>query len=193
MFRTVWDILSLSTWHGVTNAHIVKQEKVDEALLREILQAHSKTPTEFLYLETGTLPLRWIIAQRRINYMKHILNMHDGELIKKVFLAKKDQPTNGDFVELVLKDLKNIGLTYEEAISNQLTKSKLKDLAKIAAFKDLLNKKNKYIKKVRNIKYDDFVMQPYLTSELFQPEIAKLVTAIRSKCVREIKENFPKQ
>ena len=104
-------LFNSEAWHGVTNAHIEKLEKVDEALLREILQAHSKTPTEFLYLETGTLPLRWIIAQRRINYMKHILNMHDGELIKKVFLAQKDQPTSGDFVELVLKDLKNIGIT----------------------------------------------------------------------------------
>jgi hypothetical protein len=123
-------LFNSEAWHGVTNAHIVKLEKVDEALLQEILQAHSKTPTEFLYLETGTLPLRWIIAQRRINYMKHILKMLDGELIKKVFLAQKDPPTSGDFVELVLKDLKNIGITYEEAITNQLTKSKLKDLAK---------------------------------------------------------------
>ena len=62
----------------------------------------------------------------------------------------------------------------------------------MAAFKDLLNKQKEH-SKVRNIKYDDFVIQPYLTSELFQPKIAKIVTAIRSKCVRGIKENFPKQ
>ena len=49
-------------WHGVTHAQIVKLESVDEALLRSILKAHSKTPKEFLYLETGTIPLRWIIA-----------------------------------------------------------------------------------------------------------------------------------
>ena len=45
-------------WHGVTNAHIVKLESVDESLLRGLLKAH---------LETGTIPLRWIITQRRIN------------------------------------------------------------------------------------------------------------------------------
>ena len=31
-------------WHGVTSAHIVKLESVDESLLRGLLKAHSKTP-----------------------------------------------------------------------------------------------------------------------------------------------------
>ena len=72
-------------WHGVTNAQIAKLESVDKALLTSILEAHSKTPKEFLHLETGTIPLRWIIAQRRINYLKHILSRKDSELIKKVY------------------------------------------------------------------------------------------------------------
>ena len=54
-------------WHGLTNAQIEKLESVDEALLRGILKAHIKTPKEFLHLETGTIPLKWIIAQRRLN------------------------------------------------------------------------------------------------------------------------------
>ena len=58
--------------------------------------------------------------------MKHIINRHDEELLKKVFLAQREQPTRGDFVELVTKDLKDIGITYEEAITNQITKQKLK-------------------------------------------------------------------
>ena len=49
-------------WHGVTNAQIAKLESVDKALLISILEAHIKTPKEFLHLETGTIPLRWIIA-----------------------------------------------------------------------------------------------------------------------------------
>ena len=153
-------------WHGVTSAQIVKLEKVDEALLREILQAHRKTPTEFLYLETGTVPLRWIIAQRRINYMKHIVNRHDTELLKKVFLAQREQPTRGDFVELATKDLKDIGITYEEAITNQITKQKLKELSKVAAFTQRL-KHQKEHSKVRQINYEDLTLQPYLKSEIF--------------------------
>ena len=50
-------------WHGLTNAHIAKLESVDEALLRGILKAHTKTPTKFIHLKTGTVPLKWIIIQ----------------------------------------------------------------------------------------------------------------------------------
>ena len=51
-------LFNSEAWHGLTNAHIVKLESVDEALLRGILKAHSKTPKEFLHLELGTIPLR---------------------------------------------------------------------------------------------------------------------------------------
>ena len=35
-------------WHGITQKHIKNLEAVDEALLRNILKAHSKTPKELL-------------------------------------------------------------------------------------------------------------------------------------------------
>ena len=43
------------------------------------------------------------MAQRRLNYMKHIQSRDDSELIKRVFLAQKETPTKGDFVKLIEK------------------------------------------------------------------------------------------
>ena len=43
-----------------------------------------------------------------------------------------------DFVELVIKGLKDIEITYEEAITNQITKQKIKEISKVAAFTELL-------------------------------------------------------
>ena len=99
-----------------------------------------------------------------------------------VFLAQREQPTRGDFVELVTKDLKDIGITYEEAITNQITKQKLKELAKVAAFTQLL-KDQKEHSKVKQIKYEDLTLQPYLKSDIFWQKIAKMLTALRSKSV----------
>lgn len=113
-------------WHGVTNAHIAKLESVDESLLRGILQAHSKTPKEFLYLETGVLPIKFVLAQRRINYLKHIVSRDEHELIKKVFNAQQVNPTRGDFVNLVNNDLQMMDLSYDEVTSNKMTKHELK-------------------------------------------------------------------
>ena len=43
------------------------------------------------------------MAQRRLNYMKHILSRDDSELIKGIFFAQKETPTKGDFVNLIEK------------------------------------------------------------------------------------------
>ena len=82
-------LFNSEAWHGVTLAQVVKLEQTDEALLRGILKAHSKTPKEFLYLETGCTPIRYILAQQRINYLKHIISRSDEELIKKVFFCSE--------------------------------------------------------------------------------------------------------
>ena len=78
-----------------------------------MLNAHSKTPKEMLYLETGAVPIRWIISQRRINYLRHILSRNKNELIRKVFEAQKEKPTSGDFVNNVKCDLEKFSLTEE--------------------------------------------------------------------------------
>ena len=40
-------------WPNISNKDIMVLEKVDEALLRGLIGAHSKTPLEALYLETS--------------------------------------------------------------------------------------------------------------------------------------------
>ena len=58
--------------------------------------------------------------------MKHILSRKDSELIKNVYLAQQENPTRGDFVQPVLKDLKDIGLTFEEAMAGEMSSKLLK-------------------------------------------------------------------
>ena len=109
-----------------TSANIASMETLDQQLLRSILNAHKNTTKEFLYLETGAVPIRWILPQRRINYLKHILTRNDDELIKKVFLAQKDKPMQGDFVKVVEEDLRKFGMTYGEVAQETLSKQSLK-------------------------------------------------------------------
>ena len=83
-------LFNSGAWHGLTNVHIVKLESVDQALLRGIWKSRSKTAKEFLHFENGTIPLTWIIAQRSLNYLKHIVGRPDSEIIKKeCFLLKR--------------------------------------------------------------------------------------------------------
>ena len=178
-------------WHGVTDAHIASLESLDLTLLKGILNAHGKTTKEFLYLECGVVPLKWIIVQRRINFLKHILSRDDSELLKKVYLAQKEHPTRGDFVKLVEKNIQEIGMTYEQATSSQMSKTKLKNHIRNVAFQELLQQQSTH-KKVKTIVYKELKVQPYLQSELLTTKEKNMLTALRSHSVRGIRHNFSK-
>ena len=182
-------------WHGVTKKHIESLEAIDQALLRNILNSHSKTPTEFLYLESGAVPIRWIIAQRRILFLKHIMRKHDQDLVKQVFLAQQASPTQGDFVTLVRKDLDDLKITYEEVTSSVISTSQLKDKLKKnaidAAFVELKLTLSTH-KKVKQIHYSSLKMQSYLKSDLLSCDEKKQLTNFRAQCVRTMKTHFKK-
>ena len=103
-------------WHSVSTEDIRGLEKVDEALLRCLLDCHSKVPLEFLYLESGAIPLRFILSARRINYLKTILNREPLELTRRIYDAQILKPCDGDFADLVAKDLDTIGVPLNPTI-----------------------------------------------------------------------------
>ena len=63
-------------WHGMKEYDIEELEKVDEYLLRGIMKAHSKTSRAALYLESGCVPLRYILKKRHILYCPNLRTSH---------------------------------------------------------------------------------------------------------------------
>ena len=182
-------LFNSEAWHGITATQVATLEKVDQSLLRGILKANKGTPTEYLYLETGCVPIKWIIKQRRINYLQHILDRKDEELVKKVFEAQKENPVTGDFVKLVLDDLKSLGLRYQDLETERLSKKKLGTLVKDVAFSKLAEAKLRSTK-VKNIQYSKLELQGYLKNGSLSEEERNMLTGLRSKCVRGIRTNF---
>ena len=102
-------------WHCVTEAQIKQLQLIDNQILRKLFDAHSKTSIAFLHLETGTLPLKYIIASRRLNYLHNILRRKEDDLLLKVFNAQKEDPLDGDFVKLIENDFKLINEKYNRS------------------------------------------------------------------------------
>ena len=87
--------------------------------MRKILGAHSKTAKEFLYLETGAIPLRFIIMSRRMSYLHHIVTRNEHELIYKFFKAQERRSIKDDWVTKIDEDKKQLDLKMSnEEISN---------------------------------------------------------------------------
>ena len=162
-------------------------------MLRFLLGSHAKAPLEILYLESGAVPIRYLASNRRVNYLQTILKRDDEELTKSVLLAQVDNPCEGDFVELVKKDLQAIGLPFDISyISSynveqfrKLVKSKIKQ----AAYQYLKEKQQTH-SKVQDILYDELQTQKYLKSPLFTNEETNLLFSLRTRTSRSFKCNF---
>ena len=121
---------------------ICELEMVEELLLRRIFAAHSKTPKELLYLETGNTPVRYILMARQINFLHYILNENKDSLLQNFFKAQEKSPVKGDWVLRVKKDLEELGLNMTFLEIAWTPKSNLKKITrekvKSAAFRYLL-------------------------------------------------------
>ena len=73
-------VYNSGAWSYVKDAAVKLLEDVDEFFIRSVFKAHTKTPLEFLHLETGTVPLKFTIASRRLNYIHNILSKPANKL-----------------------------------------------------------------------------------------------------------------
>ena len=179
-------------WHSISEEEIRKLEAVDEYLLRSLVKGHSKTSLEFLYLEAGALPIRYIISSRRILYLQTILKRPEEELTRQVYSAQKSNPLKGDFCKLVEQDLQMIGGDVSEefiqSCSKSVLKATIKNKIQSAALSYLKDKQRQH-SKVRDIVYNKLETQPYMQSPIFTNEEVNTLHALRSRSVN-VKTNF---
>ena len=63
-------------------------------------------------------------------YLHNILKKDETELIRKIYETQKQNPTPGDFSELVRNDITEIGLNMSAIQISQLSKQKFKSIVK---------------------------------------------------------------
>ena len=80
-------LVNMETWPHFTEERMVMFERAGQGIFRKILNAHSKTPTESLYLELGIVPFRFHLMTRRIIYFHEIMKRPDHELTKVVLMV----------------------------------------------------------------------------------------------------------
>ena len=180
-------------WQGIDEKDMILLEKVDEALLRGILTAHPKIPLEALYLETKSVPIRFIIASRRIMYLHTILQKDETEMVKKFYEVQKINPSTGDFIEIVKQDCEKIGLDLSDEEISQISKQQFRKIVKSKILKAaflFLKTLQKTHSKMKNIEYDSFDIAPYLSSPIFNNKNRTLLLALRTRTVQGIRNDF---
>ena len=157
--------------------------------MRNILNAHSKTPIEALYLEMGIIPLRFQLMKRRILYLQKILSRADNEITKQIVLEQKERSIDGDFYDQVKNDMVVLRITDEQLLES---KEKLKEVARRkmneAAFTYLIDKAKTH-SKVNDSLYTNCEGAKYLKHTGFTPDLVRVLFRFRTRTYL-VKNNF---
>ena len=119
-------------------------EVIDEECMLKILNTGQNCSKTLLYLETGHQPACFHIFRMMLNFLKYILDQESSTLISRFFIAQKDNPTKGDWVNCVRKLMidMNINFTFEDI--SKMKKRTFKNIVNTqvlkASFKYLLSK-----------------------------------------------------
>ena len=110
-------------WHNLRECDINNLAAIDKYLLRGLVDSHSKTPVEHLYLEMAALPIPHVMRARRLIYLQTMLKRHDNELTKRVYMSQKLNPLPGDWILKIKEDFEIIGVVMEDKEIEDMTEN----------------------------------------------------------------------
>ena len=107
-------LFNSEVWLNLSRNQIKKLSTIDELYLVKILGLKKTVSKESLFLETGKLPLRYILIQRRILYLWNLLQRNNKELVSRVMNAQRMKKEKNDWYWQVRDDLESIDMDIED-------------------------------------------------------------------------------
>ena len=195
LFRTTMLIngmlCSSEALYGITTAHLEQLESCDTMLFKSLFQSPCTTPIAAYFLETGAVPIRFLIKGRRLMYLWTILQKSDDELVRKVFNAQKLFPVKDDFIHQIEKDLEDIGMEFDEEMIKKMKKTSFRELIrekiKTASHSYLLQKKES-LSKLDNLS-SNYSMKDYLKTNKLSTQEKQLLFNLRTRMIH-VKCNY---
>jgi hypothetical protein len=155
-------------WYGLSKQEVEHLERVDEMLLRKMLEVGVSCPKKMLYLELGVTPIRFVIMTRRLMFLHYILNQDKKSLIYKCFEAQMKTPCRNDWIISVEKDLEELEIMVELDVIQTQSQQQFNTFLKRAVEERTLNYLN-HLKsthtKVLHIRHNKLEIQKYLQPE----------------------------
>jgi hypothetical protein len=182
-------LTNIEVCYGLTKEEINMLEIVDHILLRKILNAHSKTPVESLYLELGCLPLSYIIKARRTMFLHYLVTRPENELLARFFKVQKAYPVKNDWWITTKDNLREFDIQMEIDEIAALKKERFKDIVKKKTNEkalEYLNTIKSQHSKMENLNYTEIKMKSYLKENISK---SQLLFKFRTRMI-DVRHNF---
>ena len=111
------------SWINLTKSDIETLEKADTITQRSIFENKGNPSKEFMSLELGIVPVKFVIMEKRLIFLKYILEESMSSMIRQVFETPKKDSIKGDFIYLVQQDMEELCITYTEEEIQDMTKN----------------------------------------------------------------------
>ena len=108
-------LCNVEVLYGVTKAHIEKLEQADRIFFRRLFEVPNCTAIEAFHLETSTIPVRFLVMKKRLNYYWNILQMDESELVKKVYNGQRSMSVKNDWFLQIRIDLEECDINLSES------------------------------------------------------------------------------
>jgi hypothetical protein len=107
------------TWINVKKQDLEQLEKPDTMIQRNILGTSGNPSKAFMYLELGFIPVKFVIMEKRMNFLRYILKESMSSMIRQVYETLKMDSVKGDFFSLVQTDMEELDIDFTvEEIEN---------------------------------------------------------------------------
>ena len=85
---------------------------------RKLFNLPKSSPKEGMYIESGKMPIRFIVMMRRLMYYWHVLHKDEDELLHRFMSAQQILTGRTDWITQVRKNMTDIELNLtDEQIS----------------------------------------------------------------------------
>ena len=169
------------------NHEVEELERLDRMLLCHILALPQTTPSEALFLETGSLNIGTIVKMRRVNYLQYLLKCDENQLLSKFFKTQLLFPVKDDWSEQVRQDLEDFGIKEDFEWIKKTSQYKFRKLIKKCGREYALAKfceQKRRHSKLDQLEYDDLKIQGYLKNKDVSVNQAQILTKFRTRMAK---------
>ena len=192
-------LTSCESWNYLTEKNLKILYDADIRMFSNIFSSSLKINHCLYFLETGKLPIRHVIAKRRLMFYHHILSRDDNEVIKQVYSAQRLKPVRQDWVLMIDEEKRKYDINLHDEEVQCLSKSKFRNIVNKSvnkfAFKSLLTKarsQTKCLKIVEQLNEVSIKIQKYLLSDEMTREEQNLCFILRCHSFL-VKSNYKTQ
>ena len=187
-------LTNIEIWHPLKENQIDVLEDIDLMLIRKIVKGHSKAPKETFFMETGLLPFKFITIKRRLMYLQTILKKPKSEQVRKVYEVQKMMYTKGDWFQLVEENKRDLKIEKSDQEIGSMSKERFRFIVNKSVEKKAMEYLNNLALKHQKSKpliKEKLMMEKYFLNPNFTKSEIELLFALRTRMVRDIKNNFP--